>query len=200
MLVEKSVIVFDLGGVLVENSTFDELPKLLKGEVERSALFERWLHSASVRQFERGLIDENVFAANFIDEWALRISPSDFLAQFTTWPKAPYPGALELLSNLKAKYQIGVLSNCNHVHWSRFPEILEQIAHPFSSHILGLVKPDEEIFRGVAGRIGCRAADIHFFDDSESNVDAARVAGWNAHRTQGLTEVISRLQALGCAF
>ena len=58
-----------------------------------------------------------------------------------------------------------------------FESAFEEI---FSSCELGLRKPEPEAFHAVAARIGADPRDVHFFDDSPVNVDAARAAGMGA--------------------
>ena len=51
----------------------------------------------------------------------------------------------------------------------------------FSWH-LGTTKPDPTSFPAAADVLDVDPREIVFVDDSEANVDAARVAGWRAHR------------------
>ena len=62
------VILFDLGGVLVENTGEQGLSSLLPYQLGRQELWARWLASDAVRRFECGQIPPEVFAARF-PEW-----------------------------------------------------------------------------------------------------------------------------------
>ncbi len=197
MAVQPTVLMFDLGGVLVDNATFDELPKLLPAPMAPGALFDRYLASRAVRLYERGLIEAHVFAQDFVEEWGLSLSPDAFLAQFTSWPRAPYPGAVELLASLRQHYTVAILSNCNATHWGRFCDLTAQAHHPYSSHLLGMVKPDRETFEAVIARLDRPAGEIVFLDDSETNIRCARAAGLNAHHAVGFDAVKRTLGALG---
>jgi putative hydrolase of the HAD superfamily len=191
------VLLFDLGGVLVDNVTFEELPKLLERPEPRPALFDRWLASESVRRFERGEIDQATFGEAFVEEWGLRIAPATFLDAFATWPRSPYPGAVDLLSRLRGRATVAILSNCNALHWERLSGLLAHTDAAFSSHLLGLVKPDQAIFRTVADRLACPPGSICFFDDSATNVRAAQSAGMQAHQTVGLESLAATVRSLG---
>jgi putative hydrolase of the HAD superfamily len=191
------VLLFDIGGVLVENATFQELARLLPPPVDISALPDRWLDSAAVQRFERGLITEEEFAAGFVDEWALEIEPARFLAAFATWPRGPYPGALALLERLRGRFTIAVLSNCNSLHWRRLADVINHADRAFSSHQLGLVKPDAAIFERVVQALDCAPDRIGFFDDSLRNVNAARAAGLLAHHTVGFEALRDTITAQG---
>jgi putative hydrolase of the HAD superfamily len=192
-----SVLLFDLGGVLVENATFQELASLLPPPVDTGRLQDRWLDSAAVQRFERGLISEDEFSAGFVSEWGLEIDPARFLAAFATWPRGPYPGALALLERLRGRFSIALLSNCNSIHWRRLADVINHADRAFSSHQLGLVKPDAAIFERVVQDLDCAPEAICFFDDSLRNVNAARAAGLQAHHTVGFEALRDTIEALG---
>lgn len=55
----------------------------------------------------------------------------------------------------------------------------------FYSAQLGVKKPEPAFFTSVSSRVGLRADELLLIDDSRSNVDAARNAGWRVvHRTK----------------
>jgi putative hydrolase of the HAD superfamily len=188
---------FDLGGVLIDNATYEELPKLLPTPIDASTTFERWAGSAAVHRFERGEIDADAFAASFVEEWDLAIAPAAFLAEFAGWPRGPYPGAMELLADLKGRFEIAILSNCNAVHWARLSEIVGQADRAFSSHLRGRMKPDAALFDLVVRELGRPPGEICFFDDSLRNVTAARAAGMKAYQTVGFEALREMIGSLG---
>jgi putative hydrolase of the HAD superfamily len=55
--------------------------------------------------------------------------------------------------------------------------VLAPLRRVFTSHELGLRKPDPAIFRRVAEIIGVPAARIRFLDDAPANVEAAAATG-----------------------
>ena len=63
-----SVLLFDIGGVLVENTGYDALNAMLPQALSDAAIREKWLRSAAVREFELGRISPSVFARRFIAE------------------------------------------------------------------------------------------------------------------------------------
>jgi hypothetical protein len=66
-----SLLLFDLGGVLIESCIFERLNSGLPEPLERIAIKERWLLSPSVRRFESGETEPMEFAEHFIAEWGL---------------------------------------------------------------------------------------------------------------------------------
>jgi glucose-1-phosphatase len=196
-MIEPPILLFDLGGVLVQNSIFEDLPLLIREARLDGDLHELWLSCRTVRSFERGEIDAHTFASQFIAEWRLSISPSEFLERFAGWPKGFFPGASELLTALRRDYKIAYLSNSNALHWARLGAILAHADFVFASHLCGLVKPDPAIFDLVVERLGRDPRDIYFFDDSPRNVAAARRAGMKAYETVGFEALVAMITALG---
>jgi glucose-1-phosphatase len=111
-----SVLMFDLCGVLVAISAFDSLASMLDEKLDRDALKDRWLRSPVVRALELGQISPEEFAARFVAEWPVSRTPETFLAEFASWVRGPYPGAVELLARLRRKHHVSCLSNSNPVH------------------------------------------------------------------------------------
>ena len=95
------VFLFDLGGVLVDNVAFERLSSTPGVGMNETEIKSKWLASSTVRSFELGVISPEAFAKDFVDEWSLSAEPEVFLAEFASWPKGFYPGALELLARLR---------------------------------------------------------------------------------------------------
>lgn len=180
-----ATVVFDLGGVLVENVTLGALASLLPQPADVETVRTRWLASDSVRAFELGRISSEEFAARFLSEWHLELSPNEFLAQFDTWPRAFWPASLELLAELRARHTVACLTNCNERHWRRFGGFTEEFDAAFSSHLIGRIKPDRDVFELVLDRLGCPPGETWYFDDSPACIDAALGLGMRAHLADG---------------
>ncbi len=192
-----SVLLFDLGGVLVEISAFDSLRSMPNETPDDDTLKERWLTSSAVRAFELGQVGPEEFAARFLEEWPVSLTPRAFLAEFSSWVRAPYPGAEELLAELRGSYHVGCLSNCNTVHWAQLGSLLGCFDFTFSSHLLGHIKPDREVFAAVIDHLDVEAEMVCFFDDSAANVVAARSFGMQAYLVKGLPELRKLLECEG---
>lgn len=190
----KPLLLFDLGGVLVENDMFLELGRLTDHALDQTALKTKWLQSPVAREFELGLCSPETFSAAIVDEFFLSVTPQDFLTAFTQWPKPMSTDAISLLSNLRRRYPIGCLSNSNEVHWTT--RIESHFDYAYSSHLLGRIKPDVEVLEFVTKDLARQPSDIVFFDDSALNVQAALDFGWDAHLTEGFDELNRALYGL----
>jgi len=189
------VLLFDLGGVLIESQMFSELQRLMNSDHTEPELVEAWLRNPVARRFELGQCSVNEFSQSVVRELQLSLSPEDFLAAFRSWPKGFYHGAESMLFELRSTYAVCCLSNSNEAHWT--DAITDHFDFAFSSHLIGRIKPDRDAFEYVLDSIGVEAHAVHFFDDAPLNVEAARSVGLNAHHTVGYKRLKSKLIELG---
>ena len=192
------VLLFDLGGVLIDFAGFEELGRLLPGGSDRGEVRKRWIGSPSVQRFERAEITPQEFARGVIQELELDFSPDEFIAAFIEWARGPYPGTRPLLGQLQGSHVLACLSNSNELHTPLHRRSIEPLMDRYYfSDELGQVKPDREIFDYVIGDLGVEPPRIAFFDDTRVNVLAAREVGIAAFEVDGVAELESQLQGLG---
>ena len=195
---EFDVLLFDLGGVLIDFAGFDELTQMLPDAPDRAEIRDRWIRSESVQLFERGDIAPQQFARGVIEELHLDLSPQTFLAEFVDWARGPYPGARSLLRRLQATHRLACLSNSNELHTPLHRRSIEPLMDTYYfSDELGLVKPHREIFDFVICDLAVSPRRIAFFDDTPVNVEAAREVGLTTYLVDGLMELQAQLQGLG---
>lgn len=184
------VVLFDLGGVLVELGGVAPMMQLA-GITNDDELWRRWLTCRWVRTYERGECSADDFAAGVINDWDLSVDPQAFLEAFRKWPVGPLPGAEELVHRVRARVPIGCLSNTNGLHWDenfgRWP-LLEAFDYQFLSFELGVVKPDRELFDRVAELLAVPPDRVLFLDDNLINVEGATAAGFVARHARGVDE------------
>jgi glucose-1-phosphatase len=197
--IDIDVVLFDLGGVLIEFGGVGPM-KALAGIESDDELWRRWLTCRWVRSFERGHCSEEDFATGVIDDWSLPLDPRAFLDAFRSWPGGPLPGADTLLRDVQCSVPAGCLSNTNALHWhdnfARWP-ILDAFDFRFLSFELGHVKPDRALFDHVAQLLPSEPIRVLFLDDNEVNVDGAVAAGFTARQVRGVDEARAALVATG---
>ncbi|MFT5563118.1 MAG: FMN phosphatase YigB (HAD superfamily), partial [Litorivivens sp.] len=136
-------VIFDLGGVLIE---LDGPPlSAEQSQLSEADIWQKWLLSSAVREFESGHSQPEEFARALISEMALDQTTDSFLSYFRAWPKGFYTEAGPLLSELKQSVQLACLSNTNQLHWERFNQesnIISQFDFVFASFETGHMKPD----------------------------------------------------------
>ncbi|HEY5807425.1 MAG TPA: HAD family phosphatase [Povalibacter sp.] len=193
-----SVVLFDVGGVLVQLGGVAATLELFGYRIPTEDLWRKWLHSPAVRDFESGRIDAAAFAEGVVREFHIHVSPQVFLDSFAAWPTGLFPGTREMIEEIPARYVRAVLSNSNALHWPRVEgDLGAMFDHYFVSHQIGWIKPDAQAFEHVLGALRCKANEVLFLDDNLLNVEAARRVGMEAFVVRGAAEVRRALQNSG---
>jgi putative hydrolase of the HAD superfamily len=195
----EKVLLFDLGGVLVDVAPVDRMLASL-GLPTEPDLHRRWVSIEPWIQLEVGEINGPAFGQAFVDAFALDLDPARVIEEFEAWNLGFYDGAVETLSALRGRHRTAVLSNTNEIHWKRLsgemsvPTLVEAA---FASHLIGLRKPDVACYHHVAAELGVTPEDLVFFDDNAANIEAALGLGIDAHRVEGIAALRERLTDLG---
>jgi putative hydrolase of the HAD superfamily len=173
------IILFDLGGVLVEIGGLRQMIKWTGRDMDPAELWKQWLLSKTVREFESGKISSQVFAGRLIKEFNLSVDAPTFLMAFKDWPRGLFPGVPVLLEKLAPKFTLAALPNTNEVHWPIVREmgLLKYFTHIFPSYLTGYIKPDPETFVFASRSMQERPDHILFLDDNQVNIDGAESVG-----------------------
>ena len=192
------VILFDLGGVLVELGESPIPPAWLPEN--NSFTLSDWFLSETAVSFEKGSITADIFAETLRNDLKIDANPELIIEHFSQWPIGLFPGAKDLLKSLQPKYRLAVLTNTNELHW---PRIVEEFRLPeyfeciFASHLLNKVKPESVIFQHVIDELQVAPASILFLDDNLKNVEASRKLGIQSLQVSGIEQARQGLAALG---
>lgn len=184
MSVKKySAIVFDLGQVLLP---FDYQIFIGSLNCHKSGLGESFIKSYIEnyhihRGFEKGIISEEEFL-NIVLQWAeYQITAEQFCIY---WSKifSLNEDVITLLSELKPKYKIFLLSNTNSIH-KRYGyqhyDFLKLFDKIFLSFEIGYVKPEKEIYKFVEKESEIPSNELIFIDDIDEYVQSAKQLGWD---------------------
>lgn len=193
------VVVFDLGGVLVQ---FDEAPlyEVFRPDVTHAIWWEFVLHSPTFRGFETGTFTTEQMAAVAVPHLCrAEVDIPTFLRQLSLWPAEPFPGARDIVQRVRtAGFRTLMLSNTNPLHWGILkPKFADLFDHCVLSFETGWLKPNPEAFAVVEQFENYRGSDILFFDDNLKNIAAARARGWNAIAVSGPHEIASYFDEFG---
>lgn len=182
-----SVLLFDLGGVLVDFSGHEQLQALLPERLEVDALTAAWHACPHSLAYGAGALATDEFIPRFRRDWGIALDDDAFLDAWQSWVRGWLPGARELLDELRPRFRLAALSNSNAAHWDRLAElgVLDAFELALGSQQLRVRKPDAEVFDLAVARLGVPAGGVLFFDDSRANVDAAQAAGLQAAQVDG---------------
>lgn len=178
----KPIIVFDLGGVLLDWNPRHLYNKTFSSPEEMEYFLSEICSPAWNEQMDSG----KPFQAAVAELQEKFPEYQDQIAAYhTRWidmVSGEIPGTVEILKEVKeAGYKIAALSN-----WSMetFPLIKDQ--YPFLkwfdplviSGEEGVCKPDPKIYQIILEKLGSEAGDCLFIDDVEKNLIAAEKMGF----------------------
>ncbi len=200
-MTDKTAIVFDFGDVLVEWKFHNLYRKVFKDDAE----IELFLEKTGLREMNRRLDAGYSFEKGIAELCALHPEHARELEMFNTrWTEARGEVNLELVElvrELKEKgYRLYGLSN-----WSREKFNLVKDELPFLplledyliSGDAGVAKPDARIYRMLLERIGWKAGDCLFIDDSAENIRAAQELGFKTIQFQSAEQLRLALRQAG---
>ncbi|MGI9201193.1 MAG: HAD family hydrolase [Woeseiaceae bacterium] len=184
----KPILLFDLGGVLVDLAKPAEAIGLDMTEEE---FWGTWLTSPLVRSFETGQLSTAEFVSQLGAEFGFD-DAAEFDRALRRWHLPMFSGAEKALRSLTESHTVALLSNTNEIHWNHVDaqtDVFGNFAKLFLSYETGNAKPSAAAFHDVVQHFDCEPGQIIFFDDNEANIVAARQEGLNAVHAQGWSNV-----------
>jgi putative hydrolase of the HAD superfamily len=180
------LVIFDLGRVLVD---FD-FEKIIAGLKSYSTLsaseIRRYFETTPLwDRFEKGLLAPALFFSALekdLDLKGLSYPQFELLRNDIFTEKHE---TVEVLSLLRGRYRLAMLSNVNIMHWEFIAgrhAFMSWFDYPVASYAVGYRKPEAEVFREVLRRAQTAPEKAIFIDDLEAHVQAARLIGIRAHQ------------------
>jgi hypothetical protein len=109
------LLLFDLGGILVEFSGSRGLPPLLRIPLSPSDIQKKWTASPTLRAVETGHLTPPEFAELFVQQWGVAVSSTELLSAFRSWTRGLLPGARDVPSlALCRRLHTAPISPCPH--------------------------------------------------------------------------------------
>lgn len=197
-------IIFDFGGVLINldyQLTIDAFKSL--GVENFDELYSQATQENLFDDIETGTINSDEFVAGLLSYLPHGSTEKDVVAAWNAMILDVPIASVELLQSLKGKYKVFLLSNTNVIHlphalqqWNKTSSIAleECFDHVYLSYIMGMRKPDREIFDTVCQIEDLNPANTLFIDDSIQHIEGAKQFGLQTHHLesgQSLTELFS---------
>lgn len=198
------VLVFDLGGVLVDFD-FRRCTDRWAASAGRTPddVLALFTFDAAYEDHERGAIDAAVYFDHLRTALEVDLADEQLLEGWTDIFLGVNSEVADLLDEAARTFPLYAFTNTNPSHqaaWSkRFARELEVFEAIFVSSELGRRKPEREAFELVASLIGVPASSILFFDDTMENVLGAREAGMQAVHVTSAESVRAALASLTVA-
>ena len=193
-----SQVVFDIGQVLVKLRPAPLFALLAEHGYQPDDL-ERVARRIGIVEHETGRLDGAGLLANVA---ALAPRPPDPALLRAAWLDMFEPDRrmIELAMRLRATHGVFLLSNVGDLHWAHLRGAwrVHELAHDaLPSFEVGVMKPDEAIYREAERRFALDPARTVFIDDRAENVAAARARGWQAIHHGDTGHTLQALRALG---
>ena len=181
-------IIFDLGGVIINlsvESTLKEIAQLSGYPADK--VLHIYHSSPEFLAYEKGEITNSQFRESLRALFGVNSDdPAIDLCWNAMLGDIPIE-RIELLKELKGKYRTFLLSNTNAIHLDCFTgivkkahglESLDPLFHrTYYSHLMGMRKPDAEIYEHVLNENGVKAEETIFLDDNLANLKGAASVG-----------------------
>lgn len=196
-----SVIVFDLGNVLIPFDYKTALQKLNKIDESLGDKFWKYytenykLH----RDFERGDVSEKNFVNKMLEVLENKVDRKTFCNLYSKI-FTENKDVTGLLPVLRKDYKLVLLSNTNSLHmeygWKDY-HFLKYFNKLILSHQVNSVKPERKIYLAVEEFTGKPSAEHIFIDDVREYVDAAVNLGWDGIKFDNPYQLNAELRSRG---
>lgn len=182
-----TTLIFDFGGVIINL----DLPTCIQNLKELGVdNVEQYLSNFGQKefflQFEKGQIGIPEFRTEIRKLAGVKLTDDQIDGAWCSFLTDIPAEKLALLSELKKKYRMLLLSNTNplHIEVSAAGEFAKagKTIHDFFdkcyfSYEMGMAKPDKEIFEAVLSDAGVTPEECLFLDDGPKNIDMAAKLG-----------------------
>jgi putative hydrolase of the HAD superfamily len=179
----RRTLIIDLDGVLRRWEPVG--PIEARHGLPPGALFATAFDPARLTPVITGAVDDEHWRAGITAAVVAAHGPAaaDAVAQWSESSGEVDPDVLDLIRRHRRSAPVVALTNAT----SRLPRDLARLGLDreldavFSSHELGVAKPDPRVFDLVRARLGVEPAACLFVDDTAGHVAAAEAAGLRAH-------------------
>lgn len=195
-------IISDLGNVLLHFDHMQSCRELAKScLLSPEQIYNSMFESNLVGDYELGRISSEAFGRRSMERLNVDLE-MDLIREI--WSDIFYPvaGMEELMTSLKGRYQLVLLSNTNEWHfehcYKKFPvvRLFEQLA---LSYRLGCQKPDREIFEKAMAMADAHPEETLYVDDIAAYVESARRLGMKAIRFKDRDQLTGEMRSAGIA-
>jgi len=187
-LINIKNIIFDLGGVILNINYLYTSKSFQKLGVENyNDLYTQFKQVDIFDKLEKGEITPVCFCNEIRKMSNIDITDKQIIFAWNAMLLDFPVKRLELLQKLKNKYKIYLCSNTNEIHLASYNKTLKEtfgidnlgdiFIKEYYSHVVGMRKPDTDIFQLIIDENNLNPKETLFIDDSPQHIDGARKVG-----------------------
>jgi len=193
-------VIFDIGNVLIEWQPERYYDGVIGAERRRVLFEEVDLHGMNDRVDRGEPFREVIYeTAEAYPDWRAEIR--QWHDNWIELAQPAIPRSVGLMRALRARgvpvYALTNFGIQSYDYAQTQYDFLNEFDIEFVSGRLGLIKPDEKIYRAVEEASGIAPGRLLFADDRADNVEAAAARGWQTHLFDGPEVWAARLVAEG---
>jgi putative hydrolase of the HAD superfamily len=195
-------LLFDMGGVVIDIdfdrafSAWQDKSELSVDEIRNIFTFD-----LQYQRHERGEITASAYYDHLADILQLENNHDYIAAGWNAIFVSEIAETVAMVRAVRSSIPCYAFTNSNAAHavtWrTRFTNVIDSFDRIFSSHEIGLRKPEPRAFAHIAELIGVPLESLVFFDDLLENVESAAAAGLASVHVRGPSDVRLTLESLG---
>lgn len=188
---KNKIYVFDLGNVIVVPMNTKLLYDKLECQVSYEEFLDFFKNDKSVIDAHAGLISDDEHISKLLEFSGSNKKIEEYKEIFCgPIRNSLYEDTVEIIDELKKKgNKVCLLSNLRKIDFEWFKTVYDvsKFDELFLSYEMHINKPNLEIYKKMINKLEVLPEQIYFFDDSKSNVEAAKQCGIQAFLVTGNT-------------
>ncbi len=175
------IFMFDMGGVVANSSSMKNILNELGITENEYRVFQMDPEGRNTyKQLGIGLISAEDYWRNFSNNFKKEIT-QDYFKIF--YNPVINDSVLLQIKNLKKNYRVICATNTIQSHFEKHSQLgnYDVFDFVYSSHSLGVAKPNHVFFNHVVDAEQVLPQNIFFIDDNQDNIREAKKIGINAH-------------------
>jgi len=191
-LTDYEAIIFDLGGIIINldyKKTEHEFKSLFGTDF--SEIYSKQNQTDIFNRLETGHLSEIEFVKAMQSSSKIEVLHKDIISAWNAMLLDIPKERIELLEKIGKQKRIFLLSNTNEIHKTAFDKIVLEshkmngleplFEKAYFSHLVGMRKPNTEIFEFVINENNLNPQKTLFIDDSPQHIEGAIKTGLNAY-------------------
>lgn len=195
-----SSIIFDLGGVIL-NVDYNRIITAFKelNIFGFESIYSKANQGKMIDDFEKGKIKPGDFRNEVRQRLKVDLSDQQIDNAWNSMLLDLPHKRLDLLTRLKENYKLILLTNTNVIHYNAWHVIIKQqldidnldayFHKSYYSHLIGMRKPDKEIFELLMMENNLDPASTLFIDDSIQHIEGAKTIGIRVYHFKDYDEI-----------